>query len=79
MIKKYFWNIWISLDQLLNAITGGDPDETISSRTGKIYLSWQGRDRKWTIAYWLHYVLNKIQKNHCEKSIELDEGKDKVL
>lgn len=37
MLKKYLYNILISLDQLGNTILGGDPDETISSRLGKNY------------------------------------------
>lgn len=74
--RKYFKNYLISIDQLLGTIFFNDPDETISSRTGKIVLAWQGRDRKWTVAYWLYKFLNKIQPNHCEKSIEKDEGKN---
>lgn len=34
-MKKYLYNILIGIDQLANAILGGDPDETISSRLGK--------------------------------------------
>ena len=36
MIFKYFLNILISLDQMGNTLLGGDPDETISSRLGKL-------------------------------------------
>jgi hypothetical protein len=32
MIKKYFFNLWITFDQFLNALMAGDPDETVSSR-----------------------------------------------
>jgi hypothetical protein len=35
MIKKYIWNILIAIDQFFNAVFGGDPDETISSRLAK--------------------------------------------
>ena len=54
MIKKYFKNILISIDQLVNTLLGGDPDETISARVGRNYegtllakiidwlFSWQG-------------------------------------
>lgn len=35
LVKKYIYNILIGIDQLCNAILGGDPDETISSRLGK--------------------------------------------
>lgn len=34
-MKKYLYNILIGIDQLVNALLGGDPDETISSRLGK--------------------------------------------
>jgi hypothetical protein len=34
-MKQYIWNIAIALDQLGNVLTGGVPDETISSRMGK--------------------------------------------
>ena len=34
-MRKYLYNILIGVDQLVNAIFGGDPDETLSSRLGK--------------------------------------------
>ena len=34
-MNRYFFNLLIAIDQLLNALMGGDPDETISSRMGK--------------------------------------------
>lgn len=71
-ICKYFWNILIAIDQLANAILGGDPDETISSRAGK-----KQETQKW--AKLLCYLLNKIDTDHCSKSIEEDEGKDTVI
>jgi len=69
-MKKYFWNILISIDQVINTILGGDPDETISSRMGK----YAERGRGWfpkTICKLLHLIDN----NHCQNSIERDEGK----
>ena len=32
---RYLRNVLIAIDQLVNAILGGDPDETISSRVAK--------------------------------------------
>ena len=69
-MKRYFWNVLISLDQLLNTILGGDPDETISSRMGK---SIERKDNC-RICIFLCKVLNLIDKDHCKKSIEYDEG-----
>jgi len=70
--KKYGWNILISIDQLVNTIFGGDPDETLSSRMGK-------REKTCKICYVICMILNLFQKDHCIKSEEKDEGKDAVL
>ena len=65
--SKWFWNTLVGIDQLVNAITGGDPDETISSRAAK-------RRSGCRFCRLLCWLLDKIDKNHCDKSIELDEG-----
>ena len=68
----YLKNILIGIDQLVNAICLGDPDETISSRVGKRR---DGNER------FLAGVVDRLffwQKKHTEKSIELDEGKDQL-
>ena len=36
LASRYLWNVLLSLDQLGNSLLGGDPDETISSRVGRI-------------------------------------------
>lgn len=66
-MKDYFLRILISIDQLANTILGGNEDETISSRAAKAKLS----GKKWGCV--LCKLLDKIDKNHCDKSIELDE------
>lgn len=71
-LKKYFWNILISIDQLANTILGGDPDETISSRVGKL------KHKRWW-AKGISWVLDKIDKDHTDKTQEADEGKDGVV
>jgi len=69
-IKLYLINFLVSIDQLLNTILGGYPDETISSRIGK-YIRRNSPG-------WLPNKLNKflgfLEKDHCVKSIEDDEG-----
>jgi hypothetical protein len=35
MARGYFRNVAIGIDQLFNAVTGGFPDETLSSRAGR--------------------------------------------
>lgn len=42
---RYLWNFLIALDVTLNALIGGNPRETISSRIGRAYRNlWV---RKW--------------------------------
>jgi hypothetical protein len=66
--RRYFWNLLIGIDQLGNALIGGDPDETITSRAAKLQ-----HKRGWR---WLGWVLEKIDHNHLAKGIELDEGEN---
>lgn len=69
-MKKYFWNVLVSLDQLGNTLLGGYPDETISSRLAKL----KRKGNK--VGVIGCKILDKIDKGHCEKYIELDEGSD---
>jgi hypothetical protein len=66
-MKRYLFNLLIALDQFGNTLMGGYPDETISSRAGKLAK----RNRT---AYWLCRALHLLDPNHCRKAIELDEG-----
>ncbi len=68
-MKRYLWNLLISLDQLANTILGGYPDETISSRMGKRLAK-----KNCPLCTWLCRVLDYLDENHCEDSIERDEG-----
>lgn len=71
VVKKYLYNILISIDQLVNAILGGDPNETISSRMGKHLAK-----KDCPFCNLLCSLLNLINKDHCVKAIEPDEGKN---
>lgn len=68
-MKLYLLKVLVSLDQLINTIFGGSPDETLSSRWGKAR-----RDCKF--CSFMCSILNVFEENHCEKSIERDENKD---
>jgi hypothetical protein len=90
-LHQYFENVAVSYDQLGNAENGvfyndvmttnmsldefGYPDETISSVFGK-------NKRSMTLTkfgiFWA-WLLNKIERQHVEKSIEEDEGSNKNL
>ncbi|MBO9492222.1 hypothetical protein J7384_17810 [Endozoicomonas sp. G2_1] len=76
-VKRWGINCFEGLDNYRSAQTGGDPDDTLSSRLGKA----RKRGSKWTfIANKVDLVAIEIFKdaNHCEKSIERDEGKKQV-
>ena len=75
MKGRYFVNILISLDQLLNSILLGDPDETVSSRLGRIKLKWGGSIPRFRfVARIADKVLDHIDPGHTIDSIEDDEG-----
>lgn len=64
---RYLINLLISIDQFINTIFGGKPDDTISSRAHKLYRI--GKPL-------LSRIIDSIffwEKNHCEKSVEDDE------
>ena len=70
-MKRYIWNLAVSLDQLVNTIFGGYPDETISSRLGKLKIQ-QGGQLTWGdwygIALPLDWMLDKIDPGHSVES-----------
>lgn len=78
-LGKYTINVLLGIDQLVNAVVAGDPDETMSSRIGKIKRKHNG------VIPWFHPIpkivdwgLELIDDNHCIDAIEEDEGKDEV-
>jgi len=77
---KYLINILIGIDQLGNALLAGDPDETISSRIGKMKLRYGGTiPWRRPLTKVIDYALDKIDPNHSIDAIEEDEGKDSIL
>ena len=67
-MKSYGRRVAVAIDQLFNALAGGDEDETISSRAEKA----RRKGRRWGCVLCL--VLDGLDKDHCKNSIELDEG-----
>jgi len=76
-IGRYIINVLISLDQFGNSILCGDPDETISSRIGRIKKKWGGQI-PWgrPVTRITDWCLDKIDPNHSIDAIEEDEGHD---
>ena len=79
LVAAWFVNVLTSIDQLVNTIFGGDPDETISSRLGKLEKKYDGKiPRRRPLSAFLVWALNKIDPGHCEKGIEDDEGRHQL-
>ena len=80
MIKKYLWNILIAIDQFVNTLCGGDPDETISSRLGKWHQEGISKKSFRLIIYKIiNWIVELFQKDHFKKSIETDEGSNRSI
>ena len=73
MIRRYVWNILTALDQGANALLGGDPDETISSRTAK------AAEKGVRVAKWACVVYGWFDPDHCAKHVERDEGEKAIF
>lgn len=65
--KNLVWKWLLSYDQHANALAFGNPDEYISSRAGKC-----SRKSGKRLCKIICYILNKLEYNHCERSIETD-------
>lgn len=72
ILGRYVLNILVAVDQFVNVLAGGDPDETISSRLGKHYPN-----------SLLTRIVNKIffwdGGIHTFKYIEEDEGSKAII
>lgn len=76
-LKTYFINVLLGLDQFGNTLWGGDPDETISSRIGRIKTANNGKVPKYRpLVFILDCFLNSIDENHSIDAIEEGKGKD---
>jgi hypothetical protein len=75
-MKRYLYNALIALDQFVNALTGGDPDMTLSGRMGRAVA--EGRCKLCGLICWL---LGLIDKDHCALAAknEADEGADETV
>lgn len=79
-VGQYMLNVLIGIDQLGNCFWGGDPDETISSRLGKIKAK-NGGNIPWTrpLPRIIDWGLERIDPGHSIDAREHDEGKDAVF
>lgn len=75
LLGRWLINVLTAIDQLFNALFFGDPDETISSRLGKMkklgHLNVFGRLIDW--------FLDLLDPGHTTKAIEEDEGDNAIV
>lgn len=73
LMVLYFSNLLIAVDQFGNAVMGGDPDETISSRAG----------RRWPNSLWAKFIdylfFWQPVKRHVISAIEHSESANRDL
>lgn len=81
-MRRYGRNRMAAVDQLGNAILGGDYDETLSGRLGRALLS----GRPHFLAYWLSRFVDYLafiiadEKQHCINAIdEFEKPEDKEI
>lgn len=67
-LNEYIKRNFIAVDQRANTLFLGNEDETISSRLGK-HMS----QKDCPICNFICWLLNLVDKDHCLKSIEIDE------
>lgn len=60
-LKRYFINILVSLDFLLNAVLGGELSETLTRRAARA----QAQGRRWGCV--LCWLLEQVDHGHCRR------------
>ena len=81
-MRRWVWNTLVSLDQTCGVILspvlfyrGNSPDETISSRTGKIMRANGGVvPWRYPLVRFIRCVVEVLDPGHFERSIEPDEN-----
>jgi hypothetical protein len=80
-LGQYIYNNALAIDQYLNAVLLGDPDESISGRTGRAIAS--GKPKWWVKPFgWFLDKLFEVlfnEKDHVLNAIEPEELVDKEL
>lgn len=80
--RNYPYNVALGFDQFINAVLLGDPDESISGRTGRALAS--GRPKWWVrpLGKFLDFLFLKAfgERDHVANAVELEETpKEKEL
>lgn len=65
-MKTYILNNLIALDQMVNALFGGSPDETLSARAWRTEV--QGKLLGRVFRPLIDFVFWPVQKRHCREA-----------
>jgi hypothetical protein len=75
-LVQYVYNVGLSLSQTISAILGGDPDESICSRTARARIA-GNRFCQFILEPFLNAIMGS--QDHCQNSLELDEDFKKEI
>lgn len=75
---SYLKNLLVVLDCFGNAVSGGDPDETISSRCAKAMIYEQSKG-SYGGGCRMCSFLAAFQQNHCQIALERNKGSRAVI
>lgn len=67
-MKQYLLNVAIALDQVLNALRGGSPDETLSAAAWRTEQKGRLLGRIFRPA--IDLLFHPFERDHCRKSFE---------
>lgn len=76
MITRYILNVLIAVDQLVNALIGGAPDETLSASAWK--GEQQGRLLPRVFRPLIDLLFYPVQRNHCRKAYEAELNREQL-
>lgn len=66
-LRQWAYNCWIVLDQALNSLTGGAPDETLSSRLGRLKDD-PTKPIRQRLARIICAILDIFDPGHCDRT-----------
>jgi hypothetical protein len=72
-VGRYLLNLAVLLDEAVNTILGGSPNETVSERSAKA----RSAGRRWGCL--LCGLLDKINPGHCDRALTSTIGDDAVI
>ena len=75
VMRLYFFNLLIGIDQFVNVVLGGAPDQTLSSRCWKHRDNWAGA----LAVRFVDFLFSWHERNHCQSSYDSGDRQDKEV